>query len=376
MDYSSSSLRTVPRSLLFLLGLIVGVILYAGLNPLNHPFRNGASWSVDAPGITFEDTGIAYTLPFVGLEEFIDLSETGFTMELAIEIPGPAETGFMFLANFHSGEESSQLFLGQWERSLILMNGDDYDHSRRLPRLSANLAQNIGRPILITCTSDGEGTRIYIDGKLKAERNSVKLEIPGGSPSGRLVFGNSVYGKYPWKGRLMGFALFSRGLGAGEIRANYARWRDSGQFWAEGSDHYEMLIPFDEGRGEVAYDRSGKGRNVEVRSDVTFLRRRAFENPLGGVRINSGFRRDVVINLVGFVPFGCVFMGVYGLRRNRSTISNLVIVTAIGFALSAGIEFSQSWFPARNSSSLDLLLNTGGSGLGAWGWVMTSRLLR
>ena len=63
-----------------LFGLIVGVILYAGLNPQNHPFRNGASWSVDATGITFDDTGIAHTSGFYGVDEFEVFSEAGFSM--------------------------------------------------------------------------------------------------------------------------------------------------------------------------------------------------------------------------------------------------------------------------------------------------------
>ena len=137
-----------------------------------------------------------------------------------------------------------------------------------------------------------------------------------------------------------------------------------------------MQVPFDEGRGEVAHDRSGFGRDIEVRSDVTFLRRRAFDHPLDNPRLDSGFRRDFLVNLFGFVPFGFVLMGVVGGRRTGRTLAALLFVTAIGFALSAGIEFAQSWFPARNSSTLDLVLNTTGTALGAGVWAIFAWLVR
>lgn len=354
----------------------MGAILFAGLNPKDHPFRNGASWSVDATGITFDDTGIANTSAFLGTEQVEVFSEAGFTMELVMEIPSPAESGFMFVANFHDGEEATQLLLGQWKTWLILMNGDDYDHSRRLPRLSVDVAPELGKPFLTTCTSGAEGTRIYIDGRLLVENSDVHLTLPGGSPPGRLVLGNSIYGKNPWKGRLAGFALHSRILNADEIRERHAQWRDSGGFSLSRGEGREMQVPFDEGRGEVAYDRSGFGRDVEVRRDVTFLRRRAFENPLENPRLDSGFRRDVLVNLFGFVPFGFVLMGVFGGGRMDRTIAALLLVTVIGFAFSAGIEFAQSWFPARNSSTLDLLLNATGTALGAVVWVIFALVTR
>ncbi len=376
MVHLTHSSRPVSRIRLFLLGLIAGAILFAGLNPKEHPFRNGASWSVDAAGITFDDTGMANTSAFLGTKPFEAFSVAGFTMELVIEIPSPAESGFMFIANFHDGEEATQLLLGQWKTWLILMNGDDYDHSRRLPRLSVDVAPELGRPFLFTCTSGAEGSRIYIDGKLLVENSDVHLTVPGGSPSGRLVLGNSVYGKNPWKGRLAGFALHSRVLEVGEIRENHALWRDSGGFLLPRGEGCEMQVPFDEGRGEVAYDRSGFGRDVEVRSDVTFLRRRAFDRPPDTPRLDAGFRRDVLVNLVGFVPFGFVLMGVVGGRRIAKTFAALLVVTAIGFALSAGIEYAQSWFPARNSSTLDLLLNTTGTALGAGAWATIAWMVK
>jgi len=368
--------RSLSRLLLILLGLVVGIVLYAGLNPQKNPFRNGVSWSVGPEGILFEESGIAYTSLFIGPEQFEAFSQSGFTMELAIEIPRPVESGFLFIANFRDGEESSQLLLGQWKTGLILMNGDDYDHSRRLPRLSVDLASCLARPVLVTCTSDAGGTRLFVDGELQAEEGDVHLSMPGGSSPGRLILGNSVYGKNPWKGRLAGFSLYSRVLSADEIRENHAAWRDTGGFPPPRGEGCEVLVPFDEGRGVVAHDRSGKGREVEMPRKVTFLCRRAFESPFGVSRFDSGFRRDFVINLFGFVPFGFVLMGVIGGWRGKRKIAKIVMVIAAGFILSAGIEYAQSWFPARNSSTLDLMLNTVGTALGASVWAILARMAK
>jgi glycopeptide antibiotics resistance protein len=94
------------------------------------------------------------------------------------------------------------------------------------------------------------------------------------------------------------------------------------------------------------------------------------------MRLDSGFRRDFLINLFGFVPFGFVLMGVVGGGRSGRRSANLAIVVTIGFALSGGIEYTQSWFPARSSSVLDLILNTIGTALGAVGWVMAWKILK
>ncbi|RKX30145.1 MAG: hypothetical protein DRP71_15530 [Verrucomicrobia bacterium] len=367
--------RAINRVPYVLFGLVVAVILYAGLNPDGKPFRNGATWSTDGPGLEFDGAGLAYTFPFVDEVTAERFRESGFTLEMVLEVPDAVGSKFMFLADFHDGSDANQLLLGQWRRWLILMNGDDYDHSRRLPRISVDLSSDLGRPLLVTCTSGVEGSRVYIDGVLRFEKRDVRLTIPGGLPSGRLVLGNSVYGDNPWTGRLGGISLYSRVQSPEEVRDNHTHRHGILALSPIRPEGCELWVPMVEGRGEIAWDRSGQGRDVAVRSDVTYLSRRVFDPLSSYGRFDASFWSDFRVNLFGFVPFGFLLMSLIAGSRKRGMIANIVSVTIAGFLLSVGIEFVQSWFPARNSSLLDLLLNTLGAELGAWLWVAFSKFL-
>jgi VanZ family protein len=72
------------------------------------------------------------------------------------------------------------------------------------------------------------------------------------------------------------------------------------------------------------------------------------------------FYRDLVINIVIYVPFGAFcFLSLTGGRAMR------VIVTLLAAAvLSASIEITQLFEPTRVCSAFDLLCNTAGAGLG------------
>ena len=77
-----------------------------------------------------------------------------------------------------------------------------------------------------------------------------------------------------------------------------------------------------------------------------------------GYKINV---EDVVINILGFIPFG--FLGVLWLReRWRGPIVGVVVLVMLaGFAVSFGIEQAQAYLPTRDSSLLDVITNMVGT---------------
>jgi VanZ family protein len=70
---------------------------------------------------------------------------------------------------------------------------------------------------------------------------------------------------------------------------------------------------------------------------------------------------DFVSNILLFGPFG--FFGMWALRRPRSLGGRLLVVTILGFALSAGVEVVQLFTVDRTSSVSDVFANAAG-GLG------------
>ena len=78
--------------------------------------------------------------------------------------------------------------------------------------------------------------------------------------------------------------------------------------------------------------------------------------------MTRGYWSDVVINIVGFIPFGFFFALWFsltpGIARPRLT------ALLLGFAISLAIETLQYFLPTRDSSMTDLLNNTIGTALG------------
>jgi VanZ family protein len=75
----------------------------------------------------------------------------------------------------------------------------------------------------------------------------------------------------------------------------------------------------------------------------------------------TGF--DVVSNLLGYMPFGALLFGAQ-VRSGRSVGVSVLTTVLVGAGLSIAMESLQNWLPQRVPSSLDFVLNTGGTALG------------
>lgn len=86
-----------------------------------------------------------------------------------------------------------------------------------------------------------------------------------------------------------------------------------------------------------------------------------------GVRFD--YRSDFAANVILFVPLGFLAAGALTVDR-RNVLPTLALIPAMG-ALSAGIEFLQLWFPARNTNISDVAAESigGAIGVGAW-WLV------
>jgi len=130
------------NSLKWLTGLLVVIlfaILFFGLRPKDFNFSNNVKWTHNESGIRFNKYGIAYTDPIEELRKEKSSGENGFSIEIALK-PLNYEEGFNFIFSLHNGNDRKQLLLGQWRSWIIAMNEDDYDHKRRVKRISVNTA--------------------------------------------------------------------------------------------------------------------------------------------------------------------------------------------------------------------------------------------
>jgi VanZ family protein len=79
---------------------------------------------------------------------------------------------------------------------------------------------------------------------------------------------------------------------------------------------------------------------------------------------------DLVINIVGYIPFGALVFGAL-VRGGRAVRPSLLLAVAAGTLLSLSMESLQNFLPQRVSSNVDLGTNALGTLLGAaLGWVV------
>ena len=73
--------------------------------------------------------------------------------------------------------------------------------------------------------------------------------------------------------------------------------------------------------------------------------------------------RDIVLNIIVYMPLGLVAVLAFRRRRSRAFAASAAI--AFGFLLSVAMELLQVYLPSRDSSLLDVLTNTLGTAAGA-----------
>lgn len=81
---------------------------------------------------------------------------------------------------------------------------------------------------------------------------------------------------------------------------------------------------------------------------------------------------DWATNIAIFVPFG--FLGIASINRSQglaTALRNIFITLGSCIVLSVAIEFTQIFFPPRNSSVLDVVANAVGAALGVAGWYVS-----
>ena len=363
---SSISRRRLRLAILWSLVTLNAVgILLAGLNTRGVGRQNDAEWAPNGPGIVFGEHGLAYTDPFSTQTHQPHQAGLGFTMEVVLRLDERADRGFRFVAVIHSGDDRAQFLIAQWRQTIIVMNGDDYDHRQRLPRLSATISELDGDPFFLAVTSDSRGSALYIDGARVASHENVTFQLPTDHAPGRLVLGNSVYGDSSWHGRILGIALHGGAVDESTLHEHLELWRADRGFI--GSDYATAALsyPLSERTGREASNRSAHENSLRFPPETSFLTPKLFTGDINTFSMTPMMTWDVVINLFGFMPLGCLVLALATRATRLSRRSALSVAIAVGLILSFGIETAQGWMPSRSSSPLDLLLNIMGTGLGS-----------
>jgi VanZ family protein len=349
-----------------LTAVVLLVILIVGLRPKVISPPNRAEWLSERAGIRFEKFGMAYTDSISDLIRPGLLPRDAFSIEFALKPHDFSEEGFHFILLFHGGQDSDQLMIGQWRSTLIVMNGNDYEHRRKTDRITVTSDTESPQTQFVTLTTGSEGTRIYIDGRLAAAKRDMRLELPKGK-NVRLVAGNSAYGTHPWEGELYGIGIFGKTLSDSEVASHYAGWSKKSDFTFAAPLAPVILYNLDKSGMNQAQKAADNAHSLHVPQQMKPLLPSFMFQEWDFAKIGKSIfkNRDAFLNLFGFIPLGLLLGATLIKLGGRFKAHCVSIPLAAGFLVSLCIETLQAWMPARSSDMQDLFLNTAGALVGA-----------
>jgi len=348
---------------------VLCAILAVALWPFNPYPKNRVTWLHDENGISFSGRGVilssgAFELP--GPEGI-----TIASLELWLEPAG--ENGSTNVLAFSSRESPVQFRLRQsFDSWLFLHQILDRDHHSRTAGLWIEHAAHSKKQRFITITSGPQGTTVYLDGF--AVRTSPSFRLASKDLSGQLVLGSSPVRYDTWLGKLRGLALFHHELTASQVAGHCQAWTD-GQFEVIRHDHPVALFPFNERAGEIVHNQVASGPDLNIPESYDVPYKPFLEVPWKEFYPNRAYLQDVLINIVGFIPFGFFFCAAHA--RGRPAWKAVIVTIVLGATVSLAIEILQAYLPTRNSGMTDLFTNTLGTGVGAmlYGWKALRALL-
>ena len=350
------------QALFWLVLAIIAGVLFFGLRPKNWSGSNNVHWLPEKKALSFHDPSIAYV---EDVHIFLSSQQPKeWSCQIIVAAANGGKPGFRPLLMIHNGDDLAQFAFWQWGDAVIVMNGDDYDYSRRLPRLSATHALKPGEVSFLTVTSGVFGTRLFINGALVQEIKNWQLTLPDGGDKLRLILGNSVYGKHNWEGEIYGFAFYATVLTPKKVQLAYDHWLRQKAFAADVNDDLQLLYSFSEDTGHMVDDWTGRNQQLHIPARQVVLKKSFLGTPGNNFIFNQSFIVDAVLNLLGFIPLGAVLY--VWLRHALPKQKQYALLGTVTFCffLSLGMEISQAWLPSRDSSLSDLVLNTLGACLG------------
>jgi len=222
------------------------------------------------------------------------------------------------------------------------------DHPGEFRKLGIPDIVRPGETLHIIVSVGEHGTDIFVNSSLALHRDgSVDLQ----RLTGPWVLGNSAEPDFGWRGTMMGFAIY----------VGPARRAEKNIAQPNQPENEQPIAAYDLTRSasEVVYSSVPGSEPLRVAHDFVVLHRRLLDWRFTPDR--SGVL-DIFVNLVGFVPFGVT--GVLFLQK-KGWVAAIAKVTLVGFLISLAIEVAQSFMPVRDSSAIDLVLNSVGTLLGA-----------
>jgi len=326
-----------------------------------HP-HNDVTYVPGEEGLRFYGNGTAYSH-----DSFPSLSLLSESNELTIEITvRPScifNSGAPCILSFSPEQGSPALVIRALNTSLIIRHGLlGNPGGKKYQDIRISDVFTPGHTVHLAVSIGPQGTTIFVDGK---SRRFVPGTYSDSSDStlGRLLLGNSPTGDSLWKGEILALALYNRALAepsetfAGvAVREYLDRMASDGKLIAR--------YRFDKIHNNRILSISAPTYDIIIPTYFAPLRRTVLAPPQGSALLTLSSLKDIVLNVLGFMPFGFLLILILDAANASSPRWRSTTVVIAGFFLSMFIELTQAFLPTRSSSLMDLFANTVGSALG------------
>ncbi len=337
-----------------------------GFWPFNFRPQNRVSWLADGNGIHFEPHSIVHSQGPIdpGRASSPSAPAGSISIELWLQ-PQREEGGNIFpILSLYDGQLPENLLIAQWRSSLLLRVPVWDAKGQRKYREVGIAALSRRKPRLITMTSGPAGTFFYANGaQVKA---LPKLLLRPQILKGELILGNSPAGRGGWSGNLFGLALYGLQLTGPDVLRHYEIWTARRASEIAPEPGLFALYFFDQCRGNTVSDRSGGGHTLVIPQTYRVTNKPVLELPRWESHPSLSDIEDIVVNLLGFVPFGFFFFIHRDAVRPARMFRNAAFTVVASGLISLAIELIQVYLPGRSSSLSDLMCNIGGGLAGAF----------
>lgn len=336
---------------------ITGGIIIACLWPFHAP-ANDVHWSDRSNGLQFGPHGtVVSTDPLIISGPDDDL---GWSVELAIR--ASQVKAERHILTFYLPGNEHLLSIRQFRGSLIV--GEVGRKEENNPA-SRPLIVDVFRPsteIFLTVTGRGGLTSILVDGTLR--QTSEALELSRWPLAGQLILADSPIITDSWSGRVDRLAIYASALNPEVVARHFQEWRQKKPPAIRAEEHPIALYPFNEGGGKIIHNLVRPGADMTIPERYLLVGKPFLEHPWDEYEPTWSYYKSVLINILGFVPFGFVWYANFSLTSpNRKPLAVLTTII-LGCFTSLAMEVIQGFLPTRASGITDIITNTAGTALG------------
>ena len=344
------------------ISILMGM-LAAGLWPFNPSPPNQVTWLPRQNGLRFGEYGTIWTSSPFRLSD----SQGESSVSLEVWLQPAVEQDENTLLAFCTSQDPLRFEFQQYRNGLLVRRNvaDPQGHSRTFEIEIADIFRR-NKQVFITVTAGQRMTTVYVDGRMV--KRSPHFGLTRDDLAGQLVFGTSPVESAPWRGNLLGLALYDRELTETQVAQNYHRWIQSGRPGNSAKESPVALYLFEEHTGDLAHDSARYGRDFNIPRHFGILQKPVLVMPQRKDLVRWSYWADVFVNVVGFIPLGFFVCAYLSSRRTRRAALAAIMVGAM---VSLTIEILQVYLPTRDSDMTDLVANTFGTIIGVLSYRRT-----